>query len=139
MKTEEQVWSEYARAVRTVAMARADAQQAQDRVTAHKSRAEATAAAEADAMAERGRKLQTRLNALDVLGHVLEPGADGNLRVALPARELPCKERQDPLLAFQHHLPLPVWSRKAGGLKSLQCLSFRGEIPGKIRSGVSAG
>jgi hypothetical protein len=33
-------------------------------VTAHKSRAEATAAAEADAMAERGRKLQTRLNEL---------------------------------------------------------------------------
>jgi hypothetical protein len=79
MKTEEQVWSEYARAVRTVAMARADAQQAQDRVTAHKSRAEATAAAEADAMAERGRKLQTRLNAL------AEKAAASLQRAGLPA------------------------------------------------------
>src|SRR4051812_12915850 len=79
MKTEEQVWSEYARAVRTVAMARADAQQAQDRLTAHKSKAEATAAAEADAMAERGLKLQTRLNAL------AETAAASLQRAGLPA------------------------------------------------------
>ena len=64
MKTAEQEWSEYTRALRTVAGARADAQQAQDRVTAHKSKAEATAMAEADAMAERGRQLELRLNAL---------------------------------------------------------------------------
>jgi hypothetical protein len=64
MKTEEQEWAEYARALRQVAGARADAQQAQDRVTAHKSKAEATALAEADAMAERGRKVEARLNAL---------------------------------------------------------------------------
>jgi hypothetical protein len=64
MKTEQQEWSEYARAVRQVAGARADAQQAQDRLTANRSKAEATAMAEADAMAERGRKLEIRLNAL---------------------------------------------------------------------------
>ncbi|GAA1581772.1 hypothetical protein GCM10009789_39360 [Kribbella sancticallisti] len=64
MKTEQQEWSEYARALRQVAGARADAQQAQDRLTANRSKAEATAMAEADAMAERGRKLEIRLNAL---------------------------------------------------------------------------
>ncbi|GAA1555432.1 hypothetical protein GCM10009804_10380 [Kribbella hippodromi] len=79
MKTEEQLWTEYARALRTVAMARADAQQAQDRLTAHKTKAEATAAAEADAMAERGQKLQTRLNAL------AEKAAASLQRAGLPA------------------------------------------------------
>ncbi|RZT07396.1 hypothetical protein EV649_8102 [Kribbella sp. VKM Ac-2569] len=79
MKTVEQEWSEYVRALRTVAMARADAQQAQDRVTAHKSKAEATAAAEADAMAERGRKLQTRLNSL------ADKAAESLQRAGLPA------------------------------------------------------
>ncbi|MET9276022.1 hypothetical protein [Kribbella sp. NPDC003557] len=79
MKTEQQEWSEYTRALRTVAMARTDAQQAQDRVTAHKSKAEATAAAEADAMAERGRKLQTRLNSL------AEKAAESLARAGLPA------------------------------------------------------
>ncbi len=79
MKTAEQEWSEYVRALRTVAMARADAQQAQDRVTAHKSKAEATAAAEADAMAERGRKLQTRLNSL------ADKAAESLQRAGLPA------------------------------------------------------
>jgi hypothetical protein len=64
MKTEAQEWSEYVRALRQVAGARADAQQAQDRLTANRSKAEATAMAEADAMAERGRNLETRLNAL---------------------------------------------------------------------------
>ena len=64
MKTEEQAWSEYARALRQVAGARADAQQAQDRLTANRSKAEATAMAEADAMADRGLKLEVRLNAL---------------------------------------------------------------------------
>jgi hypothetical protein len=79
MKTEEQEWSEYVRALRTVAMARTEAQQAQDRLTAHKSKAEATAAAEADAMAERGRQLQTRLNAL------AEKAAESLQRAGLPA------------------------------------------------------
>ncbi|HEY3510830.1 hypothetical protein [Kribbella sp. NPDC051137] len=79
MKTDEQVWSEYVRALRTVAMARTEAQQAQDRVTAHKSKAEATAAAEADAMAERGRRLQTRLNAL------ADKAAESLQRAGLPA------------------------------------------------------
>ncbi|HEU4948301.1 MAG TPA: hypothetical protein VFT31_14210 [Kribbella sp.] len=60
----EQDWSDYARALRQVAYARADAQQAQDRLTANRSRAEATAMAEAEAMAERGRKLEERLDAL---------------------------------------------------------------------------
>ena len=64
MKTEEQEWAEYTRALRQVAGARADAQQAQDRMTANRSQAEATAAAEATAMAERGRKLEARLNGL---------------------------------------------------------------------------
>jgi hypothetical protein len=64
MSTEQQEWSDYARAVRQVARARADAQQAQDRVTANRTKAEATAMAEADAMAERGRKLEERLNKL---------------------------------------------------------------------------
>jgi len=64
MKTEQQEWADYGRALRQVAGARADAQQAQDRVTANRSKAEATAMAEADAMAERGRKLEIRLNAL---------------------------------------------------------------------------
>jgi len=64
MKTEAQEWSEYARALRQVAGARADAQQTQDRLTANRSKAEATAMSEADAMAERGRKLEVRLNAL---------------------------------------------------------------------------
>ena len=64
MTTEQQEWSAYARAVRQVAGARADAQQAQDRVTANRTKAEATAMAEADAMAERGRKLEERLNRL---------------------------------------------------------------------------
>jgi len=79
MKTEEQTWSEYTRALRTVAGARADAQQAQDRLTAHKSKAEATAAAEAEAMAERGRKLESRLNAL------AEEAAVALQRAGLPA------------------------------------------------------
>jgi ABC-type multidrug transport system fused ATPase/permease subunit len=64
MTTEQQQWSDYARAVRQVAGARADAQQAQDRVTANRTKAEATAMAEADAMAERGRTLEERLNTL---------------------------------------------------------------------------
>jgi hypothetical protein len=64
MKTEEEEWTAYVRALRQVAGARADAQQEQDRRTAAKTQAEATAAAEADAMAERGRKLETRLNGL---------------------------------------------------------------------------
>jgi ABC-type multidrug transport system fused ATPase/permease subunit len=64
MSTGQQEWSDYARAVRQVAGARADAQQAQDRVTANRTKAEATAMAEADAMAERGRKLEERLNRL---------------------------------------------------------------------------
>lgn len=79
MKTEEQEWSEYARAVRQVAGARADAQQAQDRLTANRSKAEATAMAEADAMAERGRKLELRLNAL------AEKAAASLQRAGLPA------------------------------------------------------
>ena len=79
MKTVEQEWSEYTRALRTVALARADAQQAQDRLTAHKSKAEATAMAEADAMAERGRQLEQRLNAL------AEKAAESLQRAGLPA------------------------------------------------------
>lgn len=79
MKTEAQEWAEYARALRTVAGARADAQQAQDRLTAHKSKAEATAMAEADAMAERGRQLEVRLNAL------AEKAAASLQRAGLPA------------------------------------------------------
>ena len=79
MKTEEQQWAEYARALRQVAGARADAQQAQDRLTAHKSKAEATALAEADAMAERGRKAEARLNAL------AEQAAASLQRAGLPA------------------------------------------------------
>ncbi|MEU4607238.1 hypothetical protein AB0F43_30000 [Kribbella sp. NPDC023972] len=79
MKTEEQEWAEYARALRQVAGARADAQQAQDRLTAHKSKAEATAMAEADAMAERGRQLEVRLNAL------AEKAAVSLQRAGLPA------------------------------------------------------
>jgi len=79
MKTEEQEWSEYARAVQQVAGARADAQQAQDRLTANRSKAEATAMAEADAMAERGRKLELRLNAL------AEKAAASLQRAGLPA------------------------------------------------------
>jgi hypothetical protein len=79
MKTEEQEWAEYARALRQVAGARADAQQAQDRLTANKTKAEATAMAEADAMAERGRQLETRLNAL------AEKAAAGLQRAGLPA------------------------------------------------------
>jgi hypothetical protein len=79
MKTEEQAWSEYARALRTIAGARADAQQAQDRLTAHKSKAEATALAEADALAERGRQVEARLNAL------AEEAAASLQRAGLPA------------------------------------------------------
>jgi hypothetical protein len=79
MKTEEQEWSEYARAVRQVAGARADAQQTQDRLTANRSKAEATAMAEADAMEERGRKLELRLNAL------AEKAAASLQRAGLPA------------------------------------------------------
>lgn len=79
MKTEQQVWSEYARTLRTVAGARADAQQAQDRLTAHKTKAEATAMAEADAMAERGRQLEARLNTL------AEKAAASLQRAGLPA------------------------------------------------------
>jgi len=79
MKTEEQAWSEYARALRQIAGARADAQQAQDRLTANKSKAEATALAEADAMAERGRQLEARLNAL------AEKAAESLQRAGLPA------------------------------------------------------
>jgi hypothetical protein len=78
MKTEQQQWSEYARALRQVAGARADAQQAQDRLTANRSKAEATAMAEADAMAERGRKLEIRLNAL------AEKAAESLQRAGLP-------------------------------------------------------
>jgi hypothetical protein len=79
LKTEDQAWSEYARALREIAGARADAQQAQDRLTATKSKAEATAMAEADAMAERGRQLETRLNAL------AEKAAASLQRAGLPA------------------------------------------------------
>lgn len=79
MKTEQQVWTEYARALRTVAGARADAQQAQDRLTAHKTKAEATAMADADAKAERGRQLEARLNAL------AEKAAASLQRAGLPA------------------------------------------------------
>ncbi|QNE22598.1 hypothetical protein F1D05_37755 [Kribbella qitaiheensis] len=79
MKTEEQEWSEYVRAVRQVAGARADAQQTQDRLTANRSKAEATAMAEADAMAERGRKLELRLNEL------AEKAAGSLQRAGLPA------------------------------------------------------
>ena len=79
MKTEAQEWAEYTRAVRQVAGARADAQQAQDRLTANRSKAEATALAEADAMAERGRKLELRLNAL------AEKAAASLQRAGLPA------------------------------------------------------
>src|SRR4051812_6700137 len=78
MKTEQQQWTEYARALRQVAGARADAQQAQDRLTANRSKAEATAWAEADAMAERGRKLEIRLNAL------AEKAAESLQRAGLP-------------------------------------------------------
>ncbi|MEU0091874.1 hypothetical protein [Kribbella sp. NPDC006257] len=79
MKTEAQEWAEYTRAVRQVAGARADAQQAQDRLTANRSKAEAAAMAEADAMAERGRKLELRLNAL------AEKAAASLQRAGLPA------------------------------------------------------
>jgi hypothetical protein len=79
MKTEAQEWAEYTRAVRQVAGARADAQQAQDRLTANRSKAEATAMAEADAMAERGRKLELRLNTL------AEKAAASLQRAGLPA------------------------------------------------------
>jgi hypothetical protein len=65
--------------VRQVAGARADAQQAQDRLTANRSKAEATAMAEADAMAERGRKLELRLNEL------AEKAAASLQRAGLPA------------------------------------------------------
>jgi hypothetical protein len=78
MKTEQQQWTEYARALRQVAGARADAQQTQDRLTANRSKAEATAMAEADAMAERGRKLELRLNAL------AEKAAESLQRAGLP-------------------------------------------------------
>lgn len=78
MKTEQQQWTEYARALRQVAGARADAQQAQDRLTANRSKAEATAMAEADAMAERGRKLELRLNTL------AERAAESLQRAGLP-------------------------------------------------------
>ena len=43
MSTEQQQWSDYARALRQIATARTDAQQAQDRLTANRSRAEAVA------------------------------------------------------------------------------------------------
>jgi hypothetical protein len=79
MKTEAQEWAEYTRAVRQVAGARADAQQAQDRLTANRTKAEATAMAEADAMEERGRKLELRLNAL------AEKAAASLQRAGLPA------------------------------------------------------
>jgi hypothetical protein len=79
MKTEQQQWSEYARALRIVAGARTDAQQAQDRLTATKSRAEAAAQAEAAAMAERGRQVEDRLNAL------AEKAAVSLQRAGLPA------------------------------------------------------
>jgi hypothetical protein len=65
--------------LRQIAGARADAQQAQDRLTANKSKAEATALAEADAMAERGRQLEARLNAL------AEKAAQSLQRAGLPA------------------------------------------------------
>jgi hypothetical protein len=78
MKTEQQQWTEYARALRQVAGARVDAQQAQDRLTANRSKAEATAMAEADAMAERGRKLEIRLNTL------AEKAAESLQRAGLP-------------------------------------------------------
>jgi hypothetical protein len=79
MRTEAQEWADYARAMRQVAGARADAQQAQDRLTANRSKAEATAMAEADAMEERGRKLELRLNAL------AEKAAASLQRAGLPA------------------------------------------------------
>ncbi|WP_406053022.1 hypothetical protein [Kribbella sp. NBC_00889] len=79
MKTEQQMWSEYARTLRTVAGARVDAQQAQDRLTAHKTKAEAAAMAEAEAMAERGRQLEARLNTL------AEKAAASLQRAGLPA------------------------------------------------------
>ncbi|WBQ07847.1 hypothetical protein [Kribbella sp. CA-293567] len=78
MKTEHEQWTAYARALRQVAGARADAQQTQDRLTANRSKAEATAMAEADAMAERGRKLEVRLNAL------AEKAAESLQRAGLP-------------------------------------------------------
>lgn len=78
MSTEQQEWSDYARALRQIASARADAQQAQDRLTANRSRAEATALAEAEAMAERGHKLEARLNAL------AEKAADSLQRAGVP-------------------------------------------------------
>ncbi|WP_328325908.1 hypothetical protein OHA70_36740 [Kribbella sp. NBC_00382] len=78
MKTEQQQWTDYARALRQVAGARADAQQAQDRLTANRSKAEASAMAEADAMAERGRKLELRLNTL------AEKAAESLQRAGLP-------------------------------------------------------
>src|SRR4051794_29945960 len=89
MSTRQQGWSDYARAVRQIAGARADAQQAQDRVTANRTKAEATAMAEADAMAERGRKLEERLNRLaDKAAASLEKAgvpADGKrVRITLP-------------------------------------------------------
>jgi hypothetical protein len=79
MKSEAQEWAEYTRAVRQVAGARADAQQAQDRLTANRTKAEVTAMAEADAMEERGRKLELRLNAL------AEKAAASLQRAGLPA------------------------------------------------------
>ena len=64
MTTEQEEWSDYARALRQIAGARGEAQQAQDRLTANRSRAEATAMTEADAVADRGRRLEQRLTAL---------------------------------------------------------------------------
>jgi hypothetical protein len=79
MSTEQQHWSDYARALRQIATARTDAQQARDRLTANRSRAEATAMAEAEAMAERGRTLEERLNAL------VGKAADSLERAGVPA------------------------------------------------------
>jgi hypothetical protein len=64
MTTEQEEWSDYAQALRQIAGARVEAQQAQDRLTANRSRAEATAMTEADAVADRGRRLEQRLTAL---------------------------------------------------------------------------
>ncbi|TDD59568.1 hypothetical protein E1263_14560 [Kribbella antibiotica] len=79
MKKEADQWAEYASALRTVAGARTDAQQAQDRLTATKSRAEATAQAAALAMAERGQQVEKRLNDL------AEKAAVSLQRAGLPA------------------------------------------------------
>jgi hypothetical protein len=76
----EQDWSAYARVLRQVAGARAQAQQAQDRLTANRTQAQATARAEAEAVRERGRRLEQRLTEL-------ADEATGSLRKAGLSRE----------------------------------------------------